>query len=365
MRVQSGPEGTGAAPGAAAGSMADQLIPRIIHRIWLGSNPVPSIFEYYEHSWRQHHPGWELRLWRDDTLPVLSCQRQWEHQGLKRRIDIAKLEILRQCGGIFIDMDVEAIRPLDPLLRGVTAFLGRYARHHVGQAVLGAVPYHPFFERAIERLASTIGVAGTTSKVAGKAFLEGVLRDHPDGVTLFPPETFYFEPSFEPPRRPHDFPTVYTVHHELASYVAALPPDTLQLRLEKLIAHATDGSGLDDEALGRLQRAAQRLRKGIVQHDVSSRANIRRVEAERERAEALLRVARARIEDLERQLAATTEHLGQRKRRSVLAPLRQLITKVGARSSSHPGGSRDSQSRNRDRESDTESLRAVRQDELL
>ena len=159
MRVQSGARAKGALESVPTNSVKEQLIPRVIHRLWLGPNAIPPIFEYYEDSWRKHHPTWELRLWREDTLPVLSCQDLWEQQGLKRRIDIAKLEILRQCGGVFIDMDVEAIRPLDPLLPGVTAFLGRYAHHHVGQQVLGAVPHHPFFERTVERLASTIGRA--------------------------------------------------------------------------------------------------------------------------------------------------------------------------------------------------------------
>jgi hypothetical protein len=304
----------------------EQLIPRVVHRLWLGPNPIPPIFEYYEDSWRKHHPTWELRLWRDDTLPVLSCQAQWEQQGLKRRIDIAKLEILRQCGGLFIDMDVEAIRPLDPLLPGVTAFLGRYVRDHVGQQVLGAVPRHPFFERAVERLASSIGVAGSTSKVAGKAFLENLLRDHPEGVTVFPRETFYYEPSFEPPRRPHDFPHVYTVHHELASYVAALPPGTLQRRLDKLMKHVVDGAGLGGEALARVEHAAYSLRKGFVEHDVSSRATLRRREAERERAEVLLQEARARIAELESRLATTTESPLPLKRRRLLSRVRKLIT---------------------------------------
>ena len=133
-------------------------IPRVVHWLWLGTNAVPPIFEQYAERWRTHHPEWETRLWREDTLPTLSCQTLLDAaSGFKRRYDILRLEILRQCGGVIVDMDVEPIRPLDPLLRGVRAFVGRLGDEHIGNQVLGATPRHPFFERAVEDLRSHTG----------------------------------------------------------------------------------------------------------------------------------------------------------------------------------------------------------------
>ena len=316
----------------------EQVIPRIIHRIWFGG-PVPEIFDYYEQSWRRHHPHWEMRLWREDNLPALSCQAEYDREpGIKRRVDIARLEILRQFGGVFIDMDCEAIRPLDPLLGGVSAFVGRVGRRHVGNQVLGAVPRHPFFELAVRRLASTAGIAETSSQVAAKAFLTQLLAEHPGGVTVFPPETFYFAPSFEPPRRPGDFPNVYAVHHELASYAASLPEKALEHRFKKFRKAVWDllgelypagAAALPEEAQARLDQAERRLRRGVEKHDRGFRAQLRRVEAEREQAAARLRQAQldaqCRIEELERRLASTAERLARLERRSLIAWTRRLV----------------------------------------
>jgi hypothetical protein len=288
----------------------EQLIPRVIHRLWLGTKQPPAIFEHYERSWRRHHPSWELCLWRDETLPAQTAQAEYDAtESQKKRFDMARLEILRQFGGVFIDMDCEAIRPLDPLLGGVSAFLGRLGRHHVGSQVMGAIPHHPFFELAVARLAASVRAGGTTNKVAGKAFLERVLAECPDGVTLFPEEAFYFEPSFEPPKHSADFPDVYVVHHSLATY-SGLPEETAMAhRVEKFrrqVAVALADLERDHDLTrtqAQLAEAQQRLLRGIRKHEQAFRIQYHRLEAEREVAEAQLREAqmdaRERIEALE------------------------------------------------------------------
>lgn len=279
----------------------EQLIPRIIHRVWLGPDPVPSVFEYYAESWRRHHPSWDVRLWRDETLPPLSCQAELETvTGFKKRYDIVRLEILRQAGGVIVDMDVEAVRQLDPLLAGVAAFVGRLGGSHIGNQVLGAVPRHPFFELAISRIRASLGVDGSSSEVAGKAFLKQLLAEHPDGVAVFPEETFYFEPSFDPPRQPDAFPQVYAVHHELASYASLLPAGTVEQRLSRLVGEVANIRSDIDRA--QLNRAERRLRDAIATNEEAYRAKLRCVEAEREQAEARLREAERTIEALRQRL---------------------------------------------------------------
>lgn len=279
------------------------MIPRILHRVWLGTDPVPALLDYYERSWRIHHPAWDIRLWRDDTLPPLGCRDVFERAtGFKTKYDVVRLELLRQFGGVIIDMDVEAIRPLDPLLEGVEAFAGRLGRTHVGNQVLGAAPCHPFFERAVARLGATVGVARTSSKEAGKDLLEAVLAEAPEALTVFPSETFYYQPSFDPPRRPDDFPQVYAGHHELAVYVSALPPGTLQHRLTRLMrevdglqAAMRGGDGDGAAARERVRRAERRLNDAIAQHEQWYKAHLRQVSAEQEQAAARLRALEERL----------------------------------------------------------------------
>jgi methyltransferase family protein/glycosyl transferase-like sugar-binding protein len=230
----------GATPRRRSG---EQLIPRVIHRLWLGPDPISPIFERFAASWREHHPDWELCLWRDELLPPLSCRREYEAAGdwdigpgeapspylraletWRVRYDIVRLELLRQFGGVIVDMDMEAIRPLDPLLPDVTAFAGRAThRQRVGNQVLGAVPGHPFFQFAVRQLRASIRETHTSGQRAGNGFLSRMLARRPQSLTVFPRDTFHSPLTIEPPRRPDDFPHIYAVHHHLESYRADEP----------------------------------------------------------------------------------------------------------------------------------------------
>jgi mannosyltransferase OCH1-like enzyme len=196
------------------------LIPKVINRVWLGPAPVPEVFERYAETWRLHHPKWALKLWRDEDLPPLACQALFDRaDSFKVKYDIVRLELLRQQGGVIIDLDVEALRPIDPLLYDVEAFVGQSTfSARMGNQVLGAIPHHPLWEHAIRRLADTVGVAPTASQQAGPAFVSRMVREKPRRLHILPRDTFYSPLTIEPPERPQDFPEIYAVHHSTESY---------------------------------------------------------------------------------------------------------------------------------------------------
>src|SRR5436190_16517529 len=99
------------------------VIPRIIHRVWLGAEPMPEDFRRYGESWRRHHPGWRMRLWTDEDLPELGDRRALERaRHHAERANLVRYEVLRRFGGVYVDTDVECLRPIGPLLSGVRAF---------------------------------------------------------------------------------------------------------------------------------------------------------------------------------------------------------------------------------------------------
>lgn len=256
---------------------AEQLIPRVIHRVWLGPNPIPALLERYADTWRLHHPTWEMRLWRDDTLPPLACHAHYDNErNWKARYDMVRLEIVRQFGGVIIDMDMEALRPLDPLVRGVGAFVGRYGQgRKVGIPILGAVQHHPFLEYAITQLDTSVGAK--SSPRAGNGFISRLIAERPDGVTIFPWETFYSPLTLLAPESPDDFPEIYAVHHHLESY----------------------REGLE----GEIFRSQKRLREAQVL--------IHRLLSKQGRADALLKKADAQLKKMERQLTALREKVAR------------------------------------------------------
>ena len=119
------------------------MIPRTIHYCWFGGRPLPDKFRPYLDSWRQHMPDFEVREWNEENLPVVS---EYVRQNLKEESwafvsDYARFQVLFNEGGIYLDTDVELLRPLPEL--ETQAFLGfenvldRVSKNPLGTAILG------------------------------------------------------------------------------------------------------------------------------------------------------------------------------------------------------------------------------------
>lgn len=93
-------------------------IPKIIHQIWLGPKPLPKDYQAYGLGWQKKHPSWEYRLWRErdlETIPFKEKPYYDEAQSYGEKSDLARIAILRHCGGVYLDVDMECVTPLDPL----------------------------------------------------------------------------------------------------------------------------------------------------------------------------------------------------------------------------------------------------------
>jgi mannosyltransferase OCH1-like enzyme len=185
---------------------------------------MPAHLAAYGETWAQHHPGWEHRLWTEANMPRLRNQRLYDAAERiaprnvgQLRADVARYEILLEHGGVYVDCDMECLRPLDPLLTpGMSCFAGwETPGRWVNNAVLGASPAHPFLGELVERLARNV-VAHCDARpnvMSGPQYLTPIYRRHADTVTVFPKEHFYPYLWSELERIDETFPDSYAVHH--------------------------------------------------------------------------------------------------------------------------------------------------------
>lgn len=128
-------------------------IPKIIHQIWLGS-PLPKKFEVMTQTWKDFHPDWQYILWTEDMVSNLENQKLYEsakNYGMKS--DILRYEILKRFGGVYVDIDYECLKPLDPIHEtGLEFYACKMLEGEVSNAFIGVIPNHFMMRYCVEEL---------------------------------------------------------------------------------------------------------------------------------------------------------------------------------------------------------------------
>ncbi len=95
------------------------MIPGIIHGIWFSDNPMPKLYQRCLESWRKYSPDYEIRIWNLETYKPRRClffEQAVAHKNWAFASDYARADLLRRFGGVYMDLDVEMLRPIDDLL---------------------------------------------------------------------------------------------------------------------------------------------------------------------------------------------------------------------------------------------------------
>lgn len=95
------------------------MIPKIIHYCWFGGKPMPRLAQTCIRSWKKHCPGYELKLWDESNFDLnqYPYAKEAYNSGKYAFVtDVVRLHALYHEGGIYMDTDVEVLKPLDEFL---------------------------------------------------------------------------------------------------------------------------------------------------------------------------------------------------------------------------------------------------------
>lgn len=95
------------------------LIPKKLHYCWVGGKSIPAHLKRYMESWNKYCPDYEIIRWDESNYDFNKnryMREAYEAQKWAFVSDYARLDIIYNEGGIYLDTDVELLTSLDRVL---------------------------------------------------------------------------------------------------------------------------------------------------------------------------------------------------------------------------------------------------------
>lgn len=131
------------------------MIPKIIHYCWFGKGPFPKKVRECIASWHKYLPDYEIKEWNEDIFDVDGCcnyvKEAYHHQKYAFVSDYVRLYALLKEGGIYMDVDVELLKPFDLNIFHQPLNLSLEESGYIAGEFMASEPGHPFFEVMLAR----------------------------------------------------------------------------------------------------------------------------------------------------------------------------------------------------------------------
>ena len=181
-------------------------IPKILHFIQIGPADLKAHTERAILTWLAVHPSWVVRLWTDKDLADFNLTDflGGAHK-YPQKADILRTEILYRYGGLYVDSDFEAFRPIDPWLEGESAALCNEEdipgdtvgpAKAVSNGFIGAARFHPVMRRAVVRIQHAALNRQWINQDTGPFFLRQMIEEADLGHFVKIPTRIMFPVSF-------------------------------------------------------------------------------------------------------------------------------------------------------------------------
>lgn len=220
------------------------MIPKIIHYCWFGGKEMPKQFKKYIKSWKKYCPDYELKLWDESNFDI-NCNQYvkeaYENKKYAFVTDYVRLYALYNFGGIYMDTDVEVLKPLDEFLNN-EAFSGFESSNAVQTGIMGAEKGNILFKELVDYYLDKhfIEADGSMDMTTNVQIITNILLKRGlqgnnkfqrlDGITLYPSE--YFCPIDWKTREKNITKNTYTIHWFAGSW---LPPKSKWQKFKEYI----------------------------------------------------------------------------------------------------------------------------------
>lgn len=207
------------------------MIPKKIHYCWFGGNKLTPLAQKCINSWKKFCPDYEIVEWNENNFDIHSnkfVEDAYNAQKYAFVTDYVRLFVTYTYGGIYMDTDVEVIKPLDCFLK-YDAFSGFEKKDALPTGIMACGKGFPFFKFLMkdyddltfvndpDHWASIINVKLITRALTNAGAKLNNCFQVVEGFALYPTDYFC----------PKDYETgiisltenTYTIHHFSGSWI--------------------------------------------------------------------------------------------------------------------------------------------------
>lgn len=207
------------------------MIPKVIHYCWFGGKKKPKLARKCIKSWQKYLPEYTFKEWNESNFDI-NCNRYVREAYESRRFafvtDYVRLYALYSEGGIYMDTDVEVLRPLDDFLHH-NAFSGFEDNDLVSTGLMASEKGGKWVKELLDEYTDlhfinedgTFDLKPNTERITDMMVSKGLIlnntyQDFPNFITLYSSD--FFCPKSWRTGEIHLTNNTHTIHHFAASW---------------------------------------------------------------------------------------------------------------------------------------------------
>jgi Mannosyltransferase OCH1 and related enzymes len=122
------------------------MIPKVIHYCWFGGKSFPAEVKKCIQTWKEFCPDFEIVRWDESNIDVNMhpfIKAAYNAKAWAFVSDYARLKIIYEHGGIYLDTDVELLKSLDKICDNECFVAEQQASNYINTGIgFGAIPQH-------------------------------------------------------------------------------------------------------------------------------------------------------------------------------------------------------------------------------
>lgn len=180
------------------------MIPKIIHYCWFGRGKMPEKAVKCIESWKKYCKDYEIIEWNEDNFDINQnsyVKEAYEQRKFAFVTDYVRLYAMFNYGGIYMDTDVELLKPIDVFLDN-KAFSGFESSNFIPTGIMASEKGFPLYKEFLDYYSDRhfVDTNGTLDMTTNVTIMTRIADKHGlihngktqviDGWTLYPSDYF-------------------------------------------------------------------------------------------------------------------------------------------------------------------------------